>query len=87
VAASLIGESAKKPAEFVTAVQISQEIAVLSPSVQDRPFLPTCYVVMGDPPQPVKSIFRKWRPQRSTAHASQVSVRVEEVVQELGLIV
>ncbi|KAJ9613262.1 hypothetical protein H2200_003204 [Cladophialophora chaetospira] len=81
----LIGKSAKKPAELVTAVQIAQELAVLSPSVQDRPLLPPCYVVIGDPPQHIKSMFRKWKPQRSTPQGEQLCVRVEEVVQQLEI--
>ncbi|OCT44665.1 hypothetical protein CLCR_05341 [Cladophialophora carrionii] len=81
----LIGGFAKKPAEFATAVQVAQEIAVLSPSVQDRPLLPSCYVVMGEPPQHIKSIFRKWTPQKPSAPGEQLCVRVEEVVQELGI--
>ncbi|EXJ75222.1 uncharacterized protein A1O5_01918 [Cladophialophora psammophila CBS 110553] len=81
----LVGGSAKKPAEFMTAVQVAQEIAVLSPSVQDRPLLPACYVVMGDPPQSIKSVFRKWRPERPNGRDEQVCVRVEEVIQELEI--
>ncbi|OAG41501.1 hypothetical protein AYO21_04203 [Fonsecaea monophora] len=81
----LVGASAKKPAEFVTAVQVAQEIAVLSPSVQDRPLLPACYVVMGDPPENIKSVFRKWRSERSASPDDQLCVRVEEVIQELGI--
>ncbi|EXJ55444.1 hypothetical protein A1O7_08371 [Cladophialophora yegresii CBS 114405] len=81
----LIGSFAKKPAEFVTAVQVAQEIAVLSSSVQDRPLLPSCYVVMGEPPQHIKSIFRKWTSQKSSRPAEQSCLRVEEVVQELGI--
>lgn len=81
----LVGGSAKKPAEFVTAVQIAQEIAVLSPSVQDRPLLPACYVVMGDPPDNIKSAFRKWRPARAMPQAGSICVRVEEVMQDLGI--
>ena len=71
----------------MTAVQVAQELAVLSPSVQDRPFLPTCYVVIGEPPQNIKAIFRKWRPQRSMSHAQKVCARLEEVVQEIGIAV
>ncbi|KIW63948.1 hypothetical protein PV04_08910 [Phialophora macrospora] len=81
----LIGGSAKKPAEFVTAVQVAQEIAVLSPSVQDRPLLPSCYIVIGEPPQHIMSIFRKWTPRRSSLPTEQLCVRAEEVVQELGI--
>jgi hypothetical protein len=82
---SLVGASAQKPAEFVTAVQVAQEIAVLSPSVQDRPLLPACYVVLGEPPQKVQSVFRKWTTPRTTPQPAQLCVRVEEVMQELGI--
>ncbi|EXJ92314.1 hypothetical protein A1O3_00864 [Capronia epimyces CBS 606.96] len=83
----LVGASAKKPAEFVTAVQIAQEMAVLSPSVQDRPALPSCFVVLGDPPPHVKAVFRKWTPQRTSPSpgAGASYVRVQEVMQELGM--
>lgn len=82
---SLVGESAKKPAEFVTALQIAQEIAVLSPSVQDRPLLPACYLVMGAPPQKIQSVFRKWRPQRSMSANEPICVRVDEVMRDFGI--
>ncbi|KAK5445258.1 hypothetical protein LTS15_010349 [Exophiala xenobiotica] len=81
----LVGASAKKPAEFVTAVQVAQEIAVLAPSIQDRSLLPACYVVMGDPPQKIKDVFRKWRPDRTTASGEPLCVRVEEVLGDLGI--
>ncbi|KEF52949.1 uncharacterized protein A1O9_10855 [Exophiala aquamarina CBS 119918] len=81
----IIGSSAKKPAEFITALQIAQEIAVLCPSVQDRPLIPSCYVLLGEPPQEVKAVFRKWSPPRDSSGGSQVCVRLEEVAQELGL--
>jgi hypothetical protein len=81
----IVGASAKKPAEFVTAVQVAQEIAVLAPSIQDRPLLPACYVVMGDPPQKIKDVFRKWRPDRTTASGEPLCVRVEEVLGDLGI--
>ena len=69
----------------MTALQIAQEIAVLSPSVQDRPVLPACYVVMGDPPRDVKAVFRKWRPVQSPPQKEQLCVRIEEVMQELRI--
>jgi hypothetical protein len=82
---SVIGSSAKKPAEFVTALQIAQEIAVLCPSVQDRPLIPSCYVLLGEPPQEVKAVFRKWSPTKASLNGNQVCVRLEEVAQALGL--
>lgn len=82
---SVIGSSAKKPAEFITALQIAQEIAVLGPSVQDRPLIPSCYVLLGDPPQEVKTIFRKWSPSKASLDGNRVCVRLEEVAQALGL--
>ncbi|KAL2436923.1 hypothetical protein ABEF94_015498 [Exophiala dermatitidis] len=81
----LVGASAKKPSEFVTALHIAQEMAVLSPSVQDRPVLPSCFVVFGEPPQHIKSVFRKWTPARTSPQTGQICVRVEEVMQELGM--
>lgn len=81
----LVGSSAKKPAEFVTAIQVAQEMAVLAPSIQDRPMLPACYVVMGEPPQPMQAAFRKWRPERAVSQPKAMCVRVEEVMEELGI--
>lgn len=80
-----MGASAKKPGEFVTAIQVAEEIAVLAPSIQDRPLLPACYVVLGDPPQTVKDVFRKWRADRTTNPIDPMCVRVDEVLHELGI--
>ncbi|KIV86664.1 hypothetical protein PV11_02261 [Exophiala sideris] len=81
----LVGAAARKPAEFVTAIRVAEEIAVLAPSVQDRPVLPACYVVLGDPPQTVKDVFRKWRPDRTATQVDPLCVRVDEVLHELGI--
>lgn len=81
----LVGDSAKKPAEFVTAVQVAQEMAVLAPSIQDRPLLPACYVIMGDPPENVKNIFRKWRAARTVDPGESMCVPVADVLQDLGI--
>ncbi|KIW18677.1 hypothetical protein PV08_02966 [Exophiala spinifera] len=81
----LVGAMARKPAEFVTAVQVAEEMAVLAPSIQDRPVLPTCHVVMGDPPQNVKNIFRKWRTPRTAGPSESLCVPVADVLQDLGI--
>ncbi|KAI1615746.1 hypothetical protein EDD36DRAFT_196112 [Exophiala viscosa] len=81
----LVGATARKPAEFVTAIRVAEEIAVLAPSIQDRPVLPVCYVVLGDPPQKVKDVFRKWRPDRSATQVDPLCVRVDEILHELGI--
>ena len=81
----LVGAAARKPAEFVTAIRVAEEIAVLAPSIQDRPVLPACYVVLGDPPQKVKDVFRKWRLDRTATQVEPLCVRVDEVLHELGI--
>lgn len=82
---SIVGSSAKKPAEFITAVHVAQEMAVLSPSLQDRPLLPTCHVLLGELPDDVKSVFRKWTPSRSPVQQQTILAPAEEVMQELGI--
>ncbi|KIV94095.1 hypothetical protein PV10_05250 [Exophiala mesophila] len=82
----IVGQSARKPVEFITALQVAQEMAVLSPSVQDRPFLPTCHVISGDIPDNIKATFRKWKPTRSTLPQGSISARAEDVMQELGIV-
>jgi len=63
---------------------VAQEIALLTPSVQDRSLLPTCYVVLGDPPADFKAMFRKWKPQPLAQQS--LCVRVEDVLKEVGLV-
>lgn len=54
--------SQSKPADFVTAVHIAQELAVLTPSMQDRALLPSCEVVFGSLPRDARAAFRKFVP-------------------------
>lgn len=84
--ASIVGQSARKPVEFITALHVAQEMAVLSPSVQDRPLLPSCHVVSGDMPDNVKTAFRKWKQARSTPPRGNISARAEDVMRELGIV-
>ncbi|RMZ77704.1 hypothetical protein DV738_g4235, partial [Chaetothyriales sp. CBS 135597] len=49
-----------KSADFVSALHIAQELAVLIPSVQDRALLPSCRVAFGEPPRDCQVAFRKW---------------------------
>lgn len=75
-----------KPAEFVAALDLSQELAMLAPSVQDRSSIPTCFVVFGEPPPDVKVCFRKWSERRSmNSDKPSACVRMEEVMEALNL--
>ena len=50
-----------KSAEFATALHMAQDMAVLTPSMQDRALLPSCEVVFGAaPPRDVRAAFRKF---------------------------
>ncbi|RMZ85645.1 hypothetical protein DV737_g610, partial [Chaetothyriales sp. CBS 132003] len=51
-----------KSADFVSALHIAQELAVLTPSMQGRPLLPSCQVAFGEPPRDCQAAFRKWTP-------------------------
>ncbi|KAK5085285.1 hypothetical protein LTR05_004566 [Lithohypha guttulata] len=83
----LTRQCTSKAAEFVTALSIAQDIAMLSPAIQDRPVLPTCYVVAGNMPNDVKACFRKWSALESASVAGKdsICVRVEEVMEALEL--
>ena len=56
--------SQSKPADFATALHIAQELAVLTPSMQDRALLPSCEVVFGALPREVRAAFRKFVPEK-----------------------
>lgn len=71
--------------EFVTALYVAQEVAVLSPSVQDRALLPSCEVVFGEPPSDLKAAFRTWTPGANVdKNAESASFEVAEVLSILG---
>lgn len=50
--------------EFVTALMLAQEMSMLAPTLQDRPLMPTCHIVLGDPPKDFKVVLRKWEDER-----------------------
>lgn len=70
--------------EFVSALHIAQEIAVLSPSVEDRSLLPSCEVVFGEPPRDFRVSFRKWIPGINVDTSQETfSVEVAEILRIL----
>ena len=81
--------AATKAAEFATSMHLAQDFAMLAPAIQDRPILPTCYVVAGELPDDVRICFRKWSKleERNSLVGGQESicVRLEEVMKGLGL--
>lgn len=76
-----------KAAEFISAVHIVQDIAMLLPSAQDRPALPTCFVCIGEPPIDVKAAFRKWTNDLYAAvhGSSNLCVPVAQIISALKL--
>jgi hypothetical protein len=71
-----------KPADFATALHIAQELAVLTPSMQDRALLPSCEVVFGALPREVRAAFRKFTEGKSE-EPGQV-FEASEVLSALG---
>jgi hypothetical protein len=75
------GTSAKAT-DFVTALHIAQEMAVLTPSMQDRALLPSCEVVLGGhPPREARAAFRKYGVVES--HSEGKTWEVAEVLNAL----
>lgn len=62
-----------KPAEFGTALLIAQELAVLTPSMQDRALLPSCEVVFGAFPHEARAAFRKFMPEQKEGSVFEVA--------------
>ncbi|KPI39079.1 uncharacterized protein AB675_4538 [Cyphellophora attinorum] len=57
----IIPGTSARATDFVTALHIAQEMAVLTPSMQDRALLPSCEVVLGGhPPREARAAFRKY---------------------------
>ncbi|ETN42117.1 uncharacterized protein HMPREF1541_04056 [Cyphellophora europaea CBS 101466] len=79
---SPIPGSQAKAAEFSTALHIAQEIAVLTPSMQDRALLPSCEVVFGPLPREVRAAFRKFVPENGIDGEAKV-FEVAEVLSAL----
>ena len=80
-------QCASKTAEFITALYLAQDFAMLSPAIQDRPALPACYVVAGDLPNDVKACFRKWSAIEASSLVGKDSIcaRLEDVMEALDL--
>lgn len=76
-----------KGSELVTTMYLVQDFAMLSPSIQDRPLLPRCYVVIGEPTPDVKACFRKWNvvDGYTLAGKDSLCVTLEEAMEALGL--
>ncbi|KAA8895170.1 hypothetical protein FN846DRAFT_970874 [Sphaerosporella brunnea] len=53
-------QSQSKREEFQAALQFTQEYAILSVSVEDRPFIPVSSVILGGAPREFKALFRTW---------------------------
>ena len=83
----LTRQCASKAPEFITALYLAQDFAMLSPAIQDRPMLPTCYVVAGEMTSDVKACFRKWSALEGNELVGRESlcVRLEEVMEALDL--
>ncbi|KAK5947633.1 hypothetical protein PMZ80_001786 [Knufia obscura] len=83
----LTRQCASKASEFITALYLAQDFAMLSPAIQDRPVLPTCYVMAGEMTNDVKACFRKWSALEgnSLAGNESICVRLEEVMEALDL--
>lgn len=52
-------------ASFRNALDFAHEYAILSASMEDRPFVPVCSVVLEGVPRDLRSVFRKWDEKRS----------------------
>jgi hypothetical protein len=57
---SSIPGAQSRAADFTTALNIAQEIAFLTPSMQDRSLLPSCDAVFGTVPKEARAAFRKF---------------------------
>lgn len=80
-------QCSSKAAELVTALHLAQDLAMLSPATQDRPLLPTCYVIAGDLPSDAKACFRKWSALQahSIVKKESICVPLEEIMDALEL--
>jgi len=83
----LTRQCASKASEFITALYLAQDFAMLSPAIQDRPMLPVCYVVAGEMTSDVKACFRKWSALEGNELVGEhsICVRLEEVMEALDL--
>lgn len=81
-----VGDEAKaRHAEFTTALHLAQDISILAPSLQDRPLMPSCHIIFGDPPKNFKDCFRKWRSTRTRPGlgGENMVIQLEEIFQAM----
>ncbi len=64
-------QTSSKSAEFVSALFFVQEYGILAASLQDRPLIPTCHVVLSTPPGDFRAVFRKWVPRAGSESGRQ----------------
>jgi hypothetical protein len=64
----------------VTAVMLAQEMSMLAPTLQDRPLMPACWLVFGDPPRDFKAVVRKWEDEK---HETSRVVELGEAIDAL----
>lgn len=62
----IVGSGAQSQySSFRNALDFAQEYAILSASVEDRPFVPVSTIVLEGIPRDMKRVFRKWSETRS----------------------
>lgn len=73
-------QASSKHVECATALMLAQEMSMLAPTLQDRPLMPICHFVFGDPPKDFKAVLRKWEDER---HEVSMVLPLEEAVDAL----
>lgn len=53
---------------------------MLAPTLQDRPLMPACHLVFGDPPMDFKVVVRKWEDEK---HERSKVVSLDEAIDAL----
>lgn len=62
----VVGSGAQSQySSFRNALDFAQEYAILSASMEDRPFVPVSTIVLEGIPRDLKRVFRKWEDARS----------------------
>jgi hypothetical protein len=59
---------------------LAQEMSMLAPTLQDRPLMPACHLVFGDPPTDFRAVFRKWEDER---YDRSIVMPLDEVIDAL----
>jgi hypothetical protein len=76
-----VGDQANsKTTEFSTALMLAQEMSMLAPTLQDRPLMPACHLVFGDPPKDFKAVLRKWEEEQ---YARSMVFSLDEAIDAL----